>query len=60
MATIKQQAYEELVIQENETLTTALVRLNEETRQEHEVKFVEVQQVIPYNDKFTVIFNLYK
>ncbi|MFD0771651.1 hypothetical protein ACFQZ1_23225 [Bacillus sp. CGMCC 1.60114] len=58
---IKQQGYDELELHEGETLTQALLKLNENTRRESEVQYVEIHQVVPHgNQRFTVILNVYK
>ncbi|CAG9613757.1 MULTISPECIES: hypothetical protein [Bacillus] len=58
---IKQQGYDELELHEGETLTQALLKLNENTRRESEAQYVEIHQVVPHgNQRFTVILNVYK
>ncbi|MEI4828103.1 hypothetical protein WAX78_01290 [Bacillus sp. FJAT-53711] len=58
---IKQQGYDELELHEGETLTQALLKLNENTRREAEAQYVEIHQVVPHgNQRFTVILNVYK
>jgi hypothetical protein len=56
----KQQGYEEITLQENETLAQALLRTNEAVRAESQASLVEFIQVIPNNERtYTIVMNVY-
>jgi len=56
----KQQGYEELYLNDNETLSEGLGRINESIRAEIKGDLVEIIQVIPRKeDQFTLVYNVY-
>ncbi|MEH7331034.1 hypothetical protein CN330_23825 [Priestia megaterium] len=56
----KQQGYEELYLNDNETLSEGLGRINESIRAEIKGDLVEIVQVIPRKEnQFTLVYNVY-